>query len=359
MPPRVTLRDIADETGLSTFTVSKALNNGEGVSAKSREQVLAAARRLGYVANLAAQELRGASRSSVAVITAGTTNAYYLDMMNGIQRTMQDTNQAVVLMDIAIDEVYAENLEDRTIQRLLEARMSGVLSTLTLKPESIQRLAQWDIPVVFVDSSPPESLAHLPSVTTDNYDASLLVGEHLDQHGYRDWLLLVYPDIWSSRKERERGLREAARRCGASLQVVESVNDAEAACQTLSNALDARNGRLPEVLIAGNNPLALGALTAMRERGIVAPHDMAIVSYDDFAWAPFIEPPLTVLDERAEEIGRRAAETLLLIIAEQTKATRKGAAATPDYREEFKTQMPVGLIVRRSCGCDAKDRSEG
>ncbi|QFI70068.1 Transcriptional regulator, LacI family [Sinorhizobium alkalisoli] len=354
----MTLHDIANEAGLSTFTVSKALNGGKGVSAKSRDHVLAVARSLGYVANLAAQELRGSVRSSVAVITAGTTNAYYLDMMNGIQRAMQDTNQSVVLMDIAINGVYDEGLEDRTIQRLLEARMSGVISTLTLKPESIERLAQWDIPVVFVDSSPPEGMAHLPSVTTDNYNASLLVGEHLAEHGYMDWLFLVYPGIWSSREDRERGLREAARRCGAEVQVIESANDAASARQILSDAFDARGGKLPEVLIAGNSPLLLGALTTMRERGIIVPHDMPIVSYDDFSWAPFIEPPLTVLDERSEEIGRRAAETLIRIIGEQIEAGKSGETAAPSYRDEFKQQVPVGLIVRRSCGCGAEEASD-
>lgn len=350
MAGRVTLRDIANAAGLSTFTVSKALNGGTGVSQKSRDHVLSVAKDLDYVPNLAAQELRGATRSSVAVITSGTANVYYLNMINGIQRAMQAANQSVVLMDIAIQGAYDPDLEDRTIQRLLEARMSGVISTLTLKPESIERLAQWDIPVVFVDSLPPEKMAYLPSVTTDNYNASLLVGEHLIEHKFTDWLFLAYPGIWSSRKDRERGLREAARRCGAELQVVESANNEESAQRGLSAALDARNGRLPDVLIAGNSPLLLGALATMSARGIVAPRDMAVLSYDDFAWAPYIDPPLTVLDERAGEIGRLAAETLGRLIGEQVEAGEKGKPA-PNYREELKIQVPVGLVVRRSCGC--------
>lgn len=359
MATRVTLRDIANAAGVSTFTVSKALNDGTGVSQKSRDHVLSVAKDLGYVPNLAAQELRGATRSSVAVITAGTANAYYLDMMNGIQRTMQAANQSVVLMDIAIHGAYDPDLEDRTIQRLLEARMSGVISTLKLKPESIERLAQFGIPVVFVNSLPPKEMAYLPSVTTDNFNASLLVGEHLNEHDFADWLFLVYPGIWSSRKDREKGLREAARRCGADLQVVESANDEESAQRSFSDALDARNGKLPDVLITGNSPLLLGALSTMRERGIVAPRDMAIVSYDDFPWAPYIDPPLTVLDERAEEIGRLAAETLGQIIDEQIAAGGKDKAATPNYREELKTQVPVGLVVRRSCGCGGEASQEG
>lgn len=151
MPPRVTLREVADAAGVSTFTASKALNGGRGVSEKSCHKVISVARQLGYVPNLAAQELRGAARNSVAVITAGTDNAYYLDMMNGIQKAAQAADQSVVQMDIAVKGVYSEELERRTVQRLLEARMSGVISTLTLTRESIARLAEWDVPVVFVD----------------------------------------------------------------------------------------------------------------------------------------------------------------------------------------------------------------
>ena len=139
---------------------------------------------------------------------------------------------------------------------------------------------------------------------------------------------------------------------------MESENSAAAACAALTEAIAARKDRLPDVLIAGNSPLLLGAMTAMRQLGIRAPDDMAIVSYDDFAWAPFVEPPLTVLDERAEEIGTRAAETLVQIIGEQAQATKAGESAAPNYRKELTQQVPVGLIVRGSCGRKWKEASK-
>lgn len=351
MARRVTLKDVSRETGLSTFTVSKALNGGHGVSAASTALVRDTAAKLGYVANLAAQELRGATRNAVAVITAGTSNAYYLDMMNGIQAVMQETDQSVVLMDIAVNGIYDPDLEDRTIQRLLAARMSGVISTLTLKQESINLLSEWDIPIVFVDSSPPETSAHLPSVTTDNYNASLIVGEHLAFHNYSNWVLLIYPDNWSSRKDRERGILEASRRCGATVHVLETQNDALSAEATLAAFMSDNADLPPDVLIAGNNPLLLGALTFMSKHGLTAPDDLAIVSYDEFAWAPFIQPSLTVLNERSEEIGQFASRMLLQIMEGQSQALKDGRDAAPRYGSEHRLQMPVDLIIRQSCGC--------
>ncbi|STR62665.1 periplasmic binding protein/LacI transcriptional regulator [Klebsiella michiganensis] len=144
----------------------------------------------------------------MAVITAHASNSYYLNLMSGIQQMLQPSQWTVVLGDIAVNRTYDRAQEDRMINRLIESRMAGIISTVTLQPESLSLLAKWDIPVVFVDS-PPRGEHNFPSVTTDNYQASLLVGTHLAQHDYKSWLLLIYPDRWTTRFERERGIREA------------------------------------------------------------------------------------------------------------------------------------------------------
>lgn len=347
---KATMRDISHATGLSIFTVSRALNGGEGVSEDSREQVQKAARELGYIPNRAAQELRRSIRDSVAVITASTSNSYYLDLMAGIQHALRPSNWTVVVGDVAVDGVYEARLEDRLVRRLIESRMAGVISTLTLSQENTRLLANWEIPVVFVDSSPPANALDFPSVTTDNYNASLMVGQHIAEHGYKDWLFLVYPAKWSTRFDRERGIRDAAARHGADVVVLETENDSASAAKTLAAHLD-KAGRLPQVLIVGNNPLLLGALKMLRDRGVSIPADMALVSYDEFAWAPLLDPPMTVLNERSEEIGRRAAQTLSRIIQGQAEAEKRGQARTPIYKPEYRQQVPAELTIRRSCGC--------
>nr|WP_255679425.1 LacI family DNA-binding transcriptional regulator [Jiella flava] len=351
------MKDVSRESGLSTFTVSRALAGAEGVSKESREAVLRVAEEMGYVPNLAAQKLRGVASSTIAVITAGTSNAYYLDMMNGIQAVAQDMDQTVVLTDIAIGGVYDIGRERQTIQRLLEGRVGGVISTLTLLPESVKRLEDWEIPIVFVDSSPPEELPYVPSVTTDNYNASLLVGAHLQSHAFQDWLLLVYPPIWSSRKERERGLRDAAAKAGATIEVVEAGNNAASASKALRDCLGRRGGRLPDILIAGNNPILLGAFQVARERNTIIPDNMAMVCFDDFPFAPYLDPPVTVLNERSEEIGRLSAHMLTEIMSAQIEARKAGKPAAPIYTNEHQLQVPVDLVVRRSCGCPDPTRS--
>jgi LacI family transcriptional regulator len=346
-----TMRDIGRVAGVSVYTVSKALSGIDGVSAASRERVLRAARELGYVPNRAAQELRKNTRSAVAVITASTSNYYYIDMMRGIERVLRASGRTAVVADIAAEGAYSLEWERRTVQDLLRSRAAGVIATFTLSAENTQLFEDWDIPVVFVDSAPPPSATRVPSITTDNYSASTKVGDHLAGHGYPDWLFLVYPALWSSRAERERGLREAAQRHGATLRVLESDNDRESAYTTLGRYLDAPGVDVPRALIAGNNPMVHGALRAFADRGLAVPRDVAVIAYDEFPWAGLLAPPLTVLDEDSENIGSLAAQILTRLIDEQVDAERQGLPPTPAYRPDDRRVLGAELIVRRSCGC--------
>lgn len=347
---RPTIRDISRLTGLSTYTISQALRGAGGVSDDSRARVVAAANDLGYIPNRAAQDLRRTNRDSVGLITASTSNSYYLDLIGGIQSMVQSLAWTVIIADVAVDGHYDAEQEDRTVRRLIEARVAGVISTLTLRKENTDLLSKWDIPVVFVDSAPPATASDLPSVTTDNYQASMMVGEHLAGHGYKNWLFLAYPAIWSTRVEREHGLRDAASAAGAALIVVESANDAGSANEALRVYLDTTD-RLPDVLIAGNNPMLLGALDHLRIRGLRIPSDIAVVGYDEFAWSNLIQPPLTLLNERSGEIGQEAARTLAEIILAQDESEKRGQGSGPVYHPHHQKQVGAELIVRQSCGC--------
>jgi LacI family transcriptional regulator len=345
-----TLRDVSRAAGLSVYTVSRALNNGDGVSAGSRERVLAAARRLGYVPNRAAQELRKNTRSSIAVITASTSNYYYIDLMAGIHRTLRSTGRTAVVADIAAQGIYTPELEDAVIQDLIQSRSAGVVSTLTLSAHNTKLLRDWDIPVVFVDSAPPANEIDVPSITMDNYSGSLRVGEHLAEHGYGDWLFLAYPGRWSTRGERERGIHDAAKRHGASLTVVVSENDPESAYKALSEHLDSATGP-PRAVVAGNNPMVHGALRVLLDRELSVPGDIALIAFDDFAWAPLLRPPLTVLDQDSEAIGVIAAQIMTRIIDEQVEAERRGSSPGPVYLPDDRREVSAELVLRSSCGC--------
>lgn len=350
MARKPTLKDVSLASGLSTFTVSRALSEADGVSPAARAAVLQAARTVGYVPNAAAQQLRKNTRTTITVITASTSNHYYVDLMKGIEATLRSSGRSAVVTDIAAQGHYSESSEDATVQQLIQSRTGGVIATLTLQQRNVDLLQDWDIPVVFVDAAPPEEARLVPSITTDNYAAGRAVGDHLASHGYRDWTFLAYPTRWSTRLPREAGLRSAAEACGAHLSVVETENDADSATAALQAHLaDARTQ--PRALVAGNNPLLQSSMTVLRSRGRRIPEDVALIAFDEFPWAPFLDPPLTVLDEHSETIGVKAAQTLTRIIDAQVDADRAGRPVAPTYRAQDRQEVAFDLVLRRSCGC--------
>ena len=116
---------------------------------------------------------------------------------------------------------------------------------------------------------------------------------------------------------------------------------------------------MPEVLIAGNNPMLLGALEHFRLAGLRVPYDIAVVGYDEFAWSNLIQPPLTLLNERSGEIGRQAAHTLAEIVLAQDEAEKGGLGGTPVYLPSHQKQVGAELIVRQSCGCQPRVTGPG
>ena len=346
-----TLMDVSRLCGLSIYTVSRSLNGRQGVSDEARLRVAAAASELGYVANAAAQQLRRNTRNSVAVVTAGTSNnAYYLDLMRGIQRTVDRSGRRVIMADVAAEGAYNRSAEDAAVRNLIQIRAAGVISTLTLSKANLKLLHEWEIPVVFVDSKPPAG-SPCPGIFTDNIGAAKAVGRHLAGHGYTSWLLLIYPPVWSSRYDRELGIRQAAEDAGASLTVIESPNNSADARRTLDDYYASTNPQIPRAIIAGNNPLALGAMQFLKGRNLNVPAEVAIVAFDEFDWAPMIDPALTVVNEGSEEIGVIATNVLSRIIDQQTASDAKGESTRPQYRNEDNHEVTADLVVRRSCGC--------
>lgn len=155
MAKRPTTNDIAAACGLSIFTVSKALNDASGVSPTSRKKVLDAARTLGYVPHTAARALRTQAPGPVIVLTASTSNYYYIDLLDGLQEGLREAGLPVRIVDLAPAGRFDTTVEADAVQEAMQARATGVISTLSLTPQNYERLNDWGIPVVFVDSDPP------------------------------------------------------------------------------------------------------------------------------------------------------------------------------------------------------------
>lgn len=351
MAKKSTLSDVARAAGVSVFTVSQAVNGRDGLAESTRDRVLRVADELGYIPNRSAQLLRRSDRSQIAVVTGDSSNVYYVDLLRGISRAIREHERTVLTMDIAAEGVYSVETEDAVVRELIRMRVSGVITTLVLRSESLALFQQYDVPVVFVDSRPDQLTEHMGFFGTDNVSVGREVGHYLADQGLRRWLFVAYPSTWSSRAPRERGLREAALEVGAQIDVIESRNDPAAATTVLREYLESKNGaRLPDVVVAANNPILQGTLVALSELHLSIPKDVGVLAYDEFPWARLMVPPMTVVDEHAETIGDVAARCLMRVMDRQTKAEKKGRSARPIFDKNDHLMIPATIVSRESCG---------
>lgn len=339
MKKRPTMRDVSEAANVSMFTVSRAITTGEGVSAATRAHVRSIAAELGYVPNQFARTLRGGSTRTVGILAANTLNPYYSTLVASIEHVLRERGYHGLVMDAVLDGEYQTDRENAFVDDLLQQQVAAVLLTYSISSENASRLREQGVELMFVDSEPPPGFEDLSSVTPDNYSGSRAIGDHIAAHGYAGpWAFIGFPQNYGARSPRQAGFTDAAHAAGAEVELIESRNDAESSYLATSAYLDARPTP-PRVIFATNELLFQGMLRSTRERGLRVPDDIAVVAYDEFAWASLLDPAVTVVDQHVSTIGTVAATALL--------AALDGRPAAAGRR----TQIRSELIVRRSCGC--------
>jgi len=339
---RPTLHDVSRRTGLSVYSVSRALKGEKGVSEETRARVQAVAREVGYVANGLARSLKGNSSRTIGILAGGTANQYYATLIGAFDQALRDANYHSILADTMAGGSYGPERESRLVSALLEQRVAAIVVTYALAPDNLRLITEWNIPLIFVDCIPPKRYARYPAVACDNEQASRQVADHFAAHGYRRWAFVGYPKRWSSRLPRERGFVEAAARHGAAVDVIEAGNDPVTPYQAVSRYLAGHPAGTVDAIYCANTPLLQGTLCAIREDGRGVGTDLGVIAFDDFDWATLLQPSITVVDQHIEDIGRDAAARLLAELADGPEAAAGTGARL----------ISPTLIVRQSCGCD-------
>jgi LacI family transcriptional regulator len=339
MTRRPTLRDISEEAGVSVFAVSKAIAGKPGVSHSTRERILGIAESLGYVPNRLAAHLKGSTTRTIGVMSASGRNQYYAVLVQALDGVLQGQGYHAITSDAMRGGTYLAEVERKSVEELLEQRVGAVVATYSLAPESLDLLEKWEIPVVFVDSPPPESHAHYPFVGCDNYGASASVARYFGSLGLDSALYLAFPPEWNTRGPRERGFTETAAGLGMSVEIAEAENTSESAHDAIYEIFSKRPAsRWPEAIYATNTLLLHGALSALKELDIDIPGSVSVLGFDEFDWSELVQPPMTVVNQHIDQIGRTAGEMVLGIVKDKDAA----------FRSRWVEVQPE-LVIRKSC----------
>jgi LacI family repressor for deo operon, udp, cdd, tsx, nupC, and nupG len=329
---RPTIYDVARLAGVSTATVSRALNTPAPIAPATRSAIDDAVEQLGYRPNPIARSLVTKSTQTIALLLPDITNPFYAQLVSGIQQLMLARGQTMLLCTTDGDpEQEARYLRVLRAKHVVGALVDG----LVLPPEQIAAFVEDGFPIVCLDRDVHSPT--IPLVQVDNRLGARLATEHLLGLGHRR---IAHVSGTHERISEERlvGYRGALADAGIEPDpsLVAPGHFTEQGGHAAMSTLLESGARFSAVFCA-NDLSAMGALHAILSSGRRVPSDLSIVGFDDLRLSPYTSPPLTTIHQPAREIAQHATELLLgLIEGRQPKTLHHLFAPT--------------LVVRASTG---------
>jgi DNA-binding LacI/PurR family transcriptional regulator len=305
--PTVTIKDVAQACGVAPSTVSNALSGKAYVRARTREQVAAAAERLGYRASSLARGLRLQRTWTVGVLLADIANPFFPDLVRGMEDVLWAKHYNLMLCNTDYDKEKATAY----LRHLLDKRLDGlILASTAADSPDVALLREHGVPFVMLNRR-HRTLA-TDYVGIDNRRGTAAAVTHLAELGHERIAFIRGPQDSSAAEDRFSGYLDEMRRRFAvfdSRLVAPgdySIDAGRRACGRFL-ALD----RPPTAIVSANDFMAIGAMAVLRERGLSVPRDMSVTGFDDIyvSALPWID--LTTLRPHSRELGAHAAQVLL------------------------------------------------
>lgn len=331
---RITIRDIAQQAGVSVATVSRVLNHPSAVHEETRKRVLKAIRSSGYTCNAVARSLSTQKTLTIGVIVPAITNPVFALSTRGIQEVSNVRGYSILLGN----SDYSDRTEERLIEVFKEKRVEGILFTCSnLHHPYLQRLKESRFPFVLLYNTPFDPEINFVSI--DNYRAAYEMTRYLIDLGHRRIGVISGLFRLSDRSlARWKGFKACLKDFRVPLRPelhVETELTFEGGRKAMETLLRVKP-RLTAVFCS-NDFIAMGAMKALREKGLRIPDDVSIAGFDDIEMASYFEPGLTTIHQPAYEMGKKAVELLLDILSGEAKSPQQ-------------ILLEHRLVTRSSCG---------
>ena len=332
----VTISDIARQAGVSKSTVSRYLNGRfECMSVATRDKIAAVIAAEDYRPNALARSLKQKRTHTIAAVIANILNPFSTSIIRGVEDFCQKAGYNLILCNA--DDQPAK--ERGYLEMLMSKQIDGLIINTTGQNNDMMRLICSHMPVVLIDRRVPELSAD--TVTLDNIKGVDLLIDHLVRLGRKDIALFILPyETVSPRSDRVQGYKQALARHNLPFRpelLVETDTTEAAVCEKLAWLF--KRGIRPDAVFGFNNLMTMAIIKAVKTMNLKVPEDIAVIGFDDWEWAPLIQPPVTVVAQPAYEMGNKAAS--LLINRIQGKKQTKLASLCV---------FEPSLIVRSSCG---------
>jgi len=304
---RITLKDIAEEVGVSINTVSRALKNKPDIRVETARKIQDIAVRMGYTSHLSDKRNKGKWIKTVGLVITDNTNPFFSNVIKGIEDVLSQSGYNLILSNT--DEIYVK--EKKIIDMLIERRVDGILITPSqVKKDDFLELSKAGIPCVLVGRHFED--LELDFVICDDKEGAFTAVDHLIRLGHKDILFINAPKYISSAIERQAGFEEAFEKNDLELNPSH-----QRTCEPkLGNAYNMMRSLLIEgisftAVFTFSDLMMLGVIKALNEEKIRIPADISVVGFDDIEFVSLLNPPLTTIHQDSYRLGVESARLLL------------------------------------------------
>jgi LacI family transcriptional regulator len=340
-----TIWDVAREARTSKSTVSKVLRRQPHVAAATRQRVEAAIDLLGYRPNAAARSLVQRRAQVLGIVVTDIRNPFFGEIAHAIAEVAGDAGYATVLGDLSMDRSGASSFLDLVREGRADALIFAAWPTV---PGAARRLRETTFPIAFVGCRPVAGVA-ADWVAVDEERGVALAVRHLVELGHRRIACIASAE--DDAADRLAGYRAGLAEAGLALDermvVRADATRDEADFGSLAGYRAARSllatGSRPTAILAADDFLALGAMQALEEAGVLVPRDISLVGFDDIRFAGLSRIGLTTVSQPRAQMGRLVAELALERLGRAEPGAPRGILLEPR------------LIVRTSTGPPAAD----
>jgi len=331
---RITIKDVAKQAAVSTATVSRVFNNTGPVDEETRQRVLDVSKELRYTPNAAGRSLSTKRTDALGLLLPDIYGEFFSEVIRGADQTAQQNRYHLL---VSSSHNHREEIE--AALRVMSGRVDGlIIMSPQIDAQTLKSNLPLNLPVVllncFVDG------VSFDSLNIDNFGGASQMTRHLIQHGHQR-IAIIKGNVGNlDADERFRGYRQALleNHLPASDAAEISGSFSEESGYAAVKKILALTPR-PTAIFASNDSMAIGALGALRELGVVIPSEMALVGFDDIPIARFLSPSLTSIRVSISELGAMAIQKLVHAIREKNHHAKQHAV------------IPTSLALRESCGC--------
>jgi DNA-binding LacI/PurR family transcriptional regulator len=306
--------EIARLLGVSSATVSRALNDRPGVGSDLRERILSKARELNYKPPISGRGFATSQTFNIGFFLhqkpdiPASADPFYTDILHGAQRVISQSEYHLSF-EVLSDETLAKPGDFRFVrERRIDAMM---LAGPDIPAGFVTAMVNSALPVVLLDNR----LAYSPvnCVNSDDEGGAYRAARYLIDCGHRAIGILAGPAEWPSTARRLVGYQRALSERGLTAQIIHMpLTSIETGRQALRTLLETHPDTT--AVCAVNDSMAIGAIRETRALGLRVPDDLSVIGFDDIEWATLIDPPLTTIRIPRQQMGKEAAHRVLMLL---------------------------------------------